>query len=145
MRCFLHIKMIVFLAILSSAPLVAQGEDHLYVIAHPNVSVDKLTPDEVNRIFLLKRIMWKNGDRIVPVNREASSDIRIEFSKDVLKASLRSLSKYWNQMQYTGHMPPVIQESDEAMLAFIRNVPGSIGYIRTDKPPENVRILVTLK
>ena len=145
MRYLLYIKMIVFLAVLLAASSAAQSEDHLYVIAHPNVSVDKLTPTEVNRIFLLKQIMWENGDRIIPVNREASSDIRIEFSKDVLKASLRSLSKYWNQMQYTGHMPPVIQESDEAMLAFIRNVPGSIGYIRADNPPENVRILVTLK
>jgi len=35
----------------------------------------------------------------------------------------------------------VVQESDAAMAAFVRNVDGAIGYVVADKAPEGVRIL----
>ena len=145
MRRFMHKRLILLFAMLLAASPAAYCNEHLYIIANPGVPVDELSTTDVNRIFLLKRITWENGETIIPVNREASSEVREQFSNDVLQASIRSLARYWNQMQYMGHMPPVVQESDAAMIAFIQNVPGSIGYIRAEIPPENVKVLVEIK
>ena len=146
MRYFVNILTGICLATLSAVLSVrATAQEELMIIANLNVPIDQLSETDVNRIFLLKRTAWENGNPIIPVNREASSEIRVQFSKDILGASLRSLSKYWNQMQFKGHMPPVVQESNAAMVAFVTNVPGSIGYIKGSKVPPNVKILAKIK
>lgn len=124
---------------------VARADEILLIIAHPDVPVTTLSRPEINRIFLLKTRAWEDGSLIIPVNREAVSEERIRFSNDVVGRSLRSLSNYWNQMQYRGYMPPVIQESDASMIAFVRNVPGAIGYVYTDKIPPGIKILARFK
>jgi ABC-type phosphate transport system substrate-binding protein len=113
----------------------------LFVIANPSVEVDTLPLAQVARIYLLKRTTWPDGTRIVPVNRELGSPARSSFTRSVLKVDGATLADYWNQMHFKGWMPPVIQESGQAMLRFIQNVPGSIGYVRADSPPANVKIL----
>ena len=117
------------------------AEERLIIIANSNVPVEQLSEAEIKRIFLLKKTTWKNGSQIIPVNREAASSARVRFSGDVLGVSIRSLSNYWNQMQFKGHMPPVVQESNAAMIAFVQNVPGAIGYIHAEVMPDGVKIL----
>ena len=115
--------------------------DKLLVIAHPGVPVEAMDAAELSRIFMLKRQVWPDGSPVVPVNREASSAERQRFSEQVLGRNMRSLANYWNQMQFKGFMPPVVQESNAAVAAFVRNVPGAIGYIAADSAPEGVRLL----
>ncbi|NVJ69965.1 MAG: hypothetical protein HWE08_06405 [Alphaproteobacteria bacterium] len=119
----------------------AHAEERLLIIANPAVPVAEMDVNELNRIFMLKRQVWPDGSPVVPVNREASSEERKRFSEKVLGRSMRSLAKYWNQMQFKGFMPPVVQESDEAVTAFVRHVEGAIGYVVAEHPPEGVQVL----
>lgn len=118
--------------------------EELWIIAHRSVPVDRIDREELARIFLLKKMRWPDGRPIVPVNREAESRARQLFTRIVLGRSVRALISYWNQMQFRGHMPPVVQESDAAVLGFVAHVPGAIGYVRaregTRLPPE-VRVV----
>jgi len=122
----------------------AHAEGEIIIIAHPSVSAKTLAAPDVQRIFLLKDTAWKNGAPIIPVNREAASSERLAFSSIVLGVSVRSLSNYWNRMQFKGYMPPVVQESDAAMIAFVQNVPGAVGYITTKDVPDGVIILARI-
>jgi len=122
-------------------PGMASAEERLIIIANSSVPVKKISEEDIKRIFLLKKTTWANGSQIIPVNREAASPARVRFSGDVLGVSIRSLSNYWNQMQFKGHMPPVVQESNAAMIAFVKNVPGAIGYIHAEVMPGGVKIL----
>lgn len=115
--------------------------DELLVIAHPSVPVSSLSFDALSAIYLLKTPEWRGGDMIVPVNREAQSAERIQFSATVLRQSPNALAAFWNQMHFKGKVPPIVQESDLAVLAFVQKVPGAVGYISASVAPKNVKVL----
>lgn len=115
--------------------------EELLVIAHPGVGVASLTSEELAAIYLLKTTSWQGGGNIVPVNREAASSARSIFSDAVLRQPPNALSAYWNQMHFKGKVPPLVQESDQAVLAFVQKVPGAIGYISATVSPQNVKVL----
>lgn len=118
--------------------------DELLVIANPSVTVASLSSDELAAIYLLKTTSWQDGGSIVPVNREAASNARTVFSDAVLRHPPNALNAYWNQMHFKGKVPPLVQESDQAVLAFVQKVPGAIGYINATVAPQNVKVLTKL-
>lgn len=115
--------------------------DELIIIAHPDVPVASLSTSELSGIYLLKMTLWGGGGNIVPVNREAASQIRALFTDSVMHQSPNALNAYWNQMHFKGKTPPLVQESDQSVLAFVQRVPGAIGYISASVPPQNVKVL----
>lgn len=44
-------------------------------------------------------------------------------------------------MHFKGKLPPVVQESDQAVLAFVQKVPGAVGYVNAGVAPKNVKVL----
>lgn len=123
--------------------LLAHGAsaDELLVIAHPGVPVSSLSVEALSAIYLLKTSEWRGGDLIVPVNREAQSPERAQFSAAVLRQSPHALAAFWNQMHFRGKVPPIVQESDQAVLAFVQKVPGAVGYVSASVAPRNVKVL----
>jgi ABC-type phosphate transport system substrate-binding protein len=133
------------LAIAVMAGLLAPGSaeaEELLIIANPSVDAPApLTMSQIAAIYLLRTTAWPDGSRIIPVNREAASETRSKFTWSVLRQDNAALATYWNEMHFMGKLPPVVQESDQAMLAFVRKVPGSIGYISASTPAIGVKVL----
>lgn len=136
MRAFLIITGLVL------ANLV-RAEDML-VIASPNVPVSSITTSQLADIYTAQKKFWGNNLQVVPVNREASSELREQFSRAVFDMSTRELGAYWNRLTFEGKLPPIIQQSDQAVLGFVRSVPGAIGYISSDQQPVGVKVLLRL-
>lgn len=118
----------------------------LLIVANPSVAVPApLSLGQIAAIYLLRITRWPDGSHIVPVNREATSAVRALFTERVLRQSNASLAAYWNEMHFKGRLPPVVQESEQAVLAFVRKVPGAIGYIaaagESAVPPAGVKVL----
>ena len=125
--------------LLSAGSARAEG---FLIIASSTVHVATPLPlNEIAAIYLLRVTTWPDGSHIVPVNREVTSPIRGEFTSRVLQQNNAALAIYWNEMHFMGKMPPVVQESNQAVIAFIRNVPGAIGYISGSQPPPDVKVL----
>lgn len=119
----------------------AAAED-LLIIANQSVNLNiPLDPDRIAAIYLLRITAWLDGSRIIPVNREAGSETRAQFTSSILKEDNSSLAAYWNEMHFMGKQPPVVQQSEQAMLAFVRTVPGAIGYISASTAPVDVKVL----
>jgi len=126
--------------------LVLFGCCHLWasdfvIIANPSVPITKLTQDDLSDIYLLRTMIWEDGTRIIPVNREISSNTRAAFSARILRQRQEALSNYWDKMRYKGLTPPLIQESDQAVLAFVQKIPGAIGYVKDSATLRNIKIL----
>ena len=116
--------------------------EELLIIANPSIApAAPLSLRQVAAIYLLRTTFWRDGTHIVPVNREATSEIRARFVSAVLREDNETLGAYWNEMHFQGKEPPVVQESDAAMLAFVRKVPGAIGYVSASTPAVGVSIL----
>jgi ABC-type phosphate transport system substrate-binding protein len=124
-------------------PAEAQG---LLIIANPSVDVRApLGVGVIAAIYLLRITNWPDGTHIVPVNREATSAARARFVDAVLGEDDAGLSAYWSEMHFKGREPPVVQESERSMLAFVRNVPGAIGYVSDATSPVGVRVLAHVR
>ena len=115
------------------------------IIANPSVPLTTITQDDLSDIYLLRTNVWDDGIRIVPVNRESGSNARSVFSARILRQQQSALSSYWEKMHYKGMTPPLVQESDKAVLAFVQRVPGAIGYVSTAIPLKNVKILAEIQ
>lgn len=137
---FQLVLVLLLLAVPLSDQLAAAGT--LLVVANRGVPEEgPLDLSKLAAIFLLRTTLWPDGTRIVPVNREAGSDARATFTRNALREDNAGLAAYWNAMHFSGKQPPVVQESDAAMLSFIRRVPGAIGYIDAETDPSGVKIL----
>lgn len=120
---------------------VAVAEE-LLIIANPSVGpIAPLTLRQISAIYLLRMISWPDGSHIIPVNRELGSKARDRFTASVLREDNATLVDYWNKMHFQGKSPPVIQESEQAMLAFVRSVPGAVGYVSASTPVDGVEVL----
>ena len=115
------------------------------VIANPSVAATTLTAGELSEIYLLRTNAWEDGMRIVPVNREAGSNARSVFSLRILRQQQSALNAYWDRMHFKGMTPPLIQESDKAVLAFVQKVPGAIGYVSASTELKNVKVLAEIQ
>jgi len=136
-RLFLVLAIILDLVSVSSA-----NAEEMLIIANLSVDLEaSLTPRQIESIYLLRMTVWPNGDHIIPVNREITSEIRAEFTSAVLQQDNASLVAYWNEMHFQGKLPPLVQESESALLAFVQKVPGAIGYISASTPAIGVRVL----
>ena len=120
------------------------GAAGLLVIVSPQVPDTAISLKQLADIYALKKIYWSNKTLIVPINREAGSDERDNFSERVFKMPTLELSEYWNKLRFEGKQPPLIQISDPAVIAFVRNMPGAIGYINDDQQPAGVKVLLRL-
>jgi hypothetical protein len=92
----------------------------------------------------MKKTSWSNNMPVVPVNREANSAVREKFSEAVFNLTPQELAEYWNQLRFKGKLPPLIQTSDQAVLGFVRSVPGAVGYIDAAQVPAGVKVLMRL-
>jgi ABC-type phosphate transport system substrate-binding protein len=111
------------------------------IVANPGVPVSSITLEDLSDIYLLRTIVWDDGKRIIPVNREAGSATRTLFSTRILRQRQEALSSYWDKMRFKGMTPPLIQESDQAVLAFVQKVPGAIGYVSPATDLKGVKVL----
>jgi len=99
---------------------------------------------ELPDIFLRKRRFWREGGRIVPVNRNAGSRARLAFERRVLDAESSQLASYWNRQYYRGVLPPATLASDAAVLRFVASEPRAIGYVLADAVDDSVRVLMRI-
>lgn len=118
--------------------------DGLLVIASHQIPVNSVSTEDLAAIYLIQKTAWGNGLPVVPVNREATSAVREHFSEKVFDRSPRELAEYWNRLRFQGKHPPLVQTSDQAVLGFVRSVPGAIGYIDAGQTPTGVKVVARL-
>lgn len=114
------------------------------MIASPQVPDTAISIKQLADIYALKKTYWSNQTLMVPINREAGSNERDNFSEIVFKISALELSEFWNKLRFEGKQPPLTQISDHAVLGFVRSVPGAIGYINANQQPTGVKVLLRL-
>ena len=110
-------------------PVTPQAADEglaVIVSASHGKSIKK---DDLALIFKRKKQFWADGGKIQAVNLPASNPLRRTFSQTVLGASPEELEKYWNDLYFHGISPPFVLGSEEAVLRFVAETPGAIGYV----------------
>jgi hypothetical protein len=128
MRFFTMLLRWMMLACLMTAGPVLAVEEPLAVIVAP-VHAKALKKEDLALIFKRKKLFWNDGTRVQPANLPASNPHRRAFSLAVLGATPEEFEKYWNDMYFHGFSPPYVVSSEEAMLRFVTENPGAVGYV----------------
>jgi len=128
------------LSVTGQANASAEANDVVAAIVGLN-NPEPLTRDELRAIFLEKRRFWSSGERIQAVNLPPSNPIRRTFSLRVLGASPEDLEDYWRELYFHGERPPYVFASEEAVLRFVAQTPGAIGYVSACAVDKRVHVV----
>ena len=131
------------LVILTASPSGAQETSRTAMIVSASSPIRDVARPDVVRIFMGQVTTWKDGTKIRPVDQSMTSPVRKEFSREVLKQSLLVVDNYWKQQIFAGRAaPPVVRQTDAAVVEFVSATPGAIGYVSAGyNLPNGVRAL----
>lgn len=133
-----------FAVVLAALPASALAD--LYIVVNADNSIDALSVDQVERIFMLKTRRFENDVNIEPLAQPEGSRARDIFNSKVLKRNEQQLKYYWSRKMFSGgDRPPPIASGDSEIIEIIADKPGGIGYML--KPPKNekVKVVLTIK
>lgn len=132
------------LLILLSGLLVGVAQAELFVVVNVDNSAKTMSPEQIERLFLLKSKRFENGDAAEPVNQTESAAVREKFNSKVLGRDEAQLKYYWSRKMFSGgDRPPPIVGGDADVEEFVAEHPGGIGYMAV--APKDARVKVVLK
>lgn len=135
------------LTLLPSLPVHAEDNDNtvIAIIVSSNAEiapVSSIALNELRLIYWRKKQYWPGGHPMQPVNLHAEHPLRLLFSKTVLNNLPKEQSDYWNEQYFHGIRPPRSVQSEEAMLRFVTDTHGSIGYVDACHIDRRVRAIL---
>ena len=108
----------------------ADAAESYKVIVHASNPAASLSREQLLRFFLKKATTWPSGKAVVPADQVKDSPVRQAFSRGVLNKTVAEVSAYWQQLFFAGRaVPPVEKPNDAAVVAFVADNEGAIGYV----------------
>ena len=118
---------------------------HIAVIVGTDSTIKHLSLKQVQRIFLRKERLTKQGEQWIPVNLNNHHLQRKIFTEQLLKKSTFELERYWNEQYFNGISPPYVLASEEAVLRFVSETPNALGYIVLCHIDQRVKRVYTMR
>ena len=120
------------------------AEEPLAVIVPVNQAKLSIGKSELASIYRRKEFYWEGGIKIEPVNLQADSPARRIFSQAILGYAPEEMEQYWNDRYFHGVLPPYVLTSAEAVLRFVSETPGAIGYVPYCSVDKRVTIVLVI-
>lgn len=139
LRCSLLLSSCLLVQTASSA-----AEEQIAIIMSATTSSEVLKKDDLVLLYQRKKLFWPDGIKAQPVNFPANHPLRQAFSQAVLNRSPEELEKYWNDLYFHGISPPYVLASEEAILRFVSETPGAIGYVPLCRVDSRVKIVLVI-
>lgn len=132
--------------LLCAAPLTSRSEEEeVLAVIVPTSQAGRISGlADLALVYRRKRLLWEGGERMQPVNLPPEHALRRSFSQRVLNASPKGLAQYWSTMYFHGISPPHVLASEEAVLRFVAETPGAIGYVSACKVDQRVKAVLWL-
>ena len=113
----------------------------LAIVAAKNFPVDDLSFSDLKRLYMGDPID-AHGKRVIPLALPNRSPERTAFDETVLGMSPDAAARYWVDRKIRGESgPPKSIDSPQILLRVVDKLEGSLGYVRADAIPSNVKIL----
>jgi ABC-type phosphate transport system substrate-binding protein len=112
------------------------------VIVHPENPVIAVDRKFLEDAFLKKIASWPQGIVIRPVDLVPNSQVRRQFTEDVLKRSVEAVRIYWQQRIFSGRdVPPPELDTDEEVVKYVLKYEGAVGYVSGSATLNGSRVL----
>lgn len=118
----------------------------LYIVVNKSNTLESITADQVERIYMLKTRRFENGVNAEPIAQSDGSRARETFNRKVLNRTEQQLRYYWSRRMFSGgERPPLVGLNDSEIETFVADHQGGIGYLTAAPKDENVKTLLVVK
>lgn len=131
----------VFFLLVTSLSCTFLKAETLYIIGHKGSFGAEHTVEHIADYYLLKIKENDVGDSIIPINLPLNNPVRTKFSTTIFNRSPNALSDYWDRLSFRGIRPPIIQNSEQAVVLFVSRIKGSIGYVSQKPVNDQIDVL----
>lgn len=125
-------------------PGMGRAELAIAVIVSRDAPALTLDHPTLRDIYLKKIVVDERGASLIPVNLPPDHPLRQLFSLDVLHADTGQLQRYWNERYFHGVRPPYVLRSQNAVLRFVADTAGAVGYVLSCRVDDSVRAVLSL-
>lgn len=122
-------------------PSFAGDAKVIAVIVANEQATKMISMPELKLIYWRKKDYWANGKHIHPVNLPADHPLRLQFSNRVLGSLPSAQNDYWNGVYFHGISPPYVLNSEEAILRYVADTNGAIGYINACNTDSRIKVV----
>lgn len=119
------------------------AEDIAVIVAR-DAPAQTLDAGMLRDIYLKKIFLDAAGRKLIPVNLPADAPLREAFSQMLFHKSSDELQDHWNQNYFHGVTPPYVLGSQDAVVRFVAQTPGAIGYVAACHLNPTVRQILAL-
>jgi len=120
----------------------AFAASQIAIITHPDNAQNALSAKGLKAIFSMRLQTWKNKTPIKVFVLKDNHDLHTQFSKEYIGVFPHQLRKAWDRLVFSGTgQAPIEVNSEEEMLTQVKNTPGAIGYLTTDKVDDSVKTI----
>ena len=136
-----QMKIFIFLAISIIILVCRIAQAECLIIVNKSVKETSINEKDVKLIFLCKKIKWSDGQNIQPL-RLMRGELHEYFLDKFIQKTQASYMTYWRQAFATGSaIPPKVMQTEKDVVAFVMKCEGAVGYISSDTPHEDVKVL----
>ncbi len=136
---------VVAILTLSGTVFTIYAQPGINFIANSSVPGDSIAKADIKKIFTGVRIVWEDGNAITPVTMKSSAAHKV-FTKKYTGKSAKQFKVHWRHLAFTGRGTiPVEFNSDKAIIDFVAQTPGSIGYVSSLESSSSVKTIKITK
>lgn len=144
-------KIFIFAALLlvfsmTSNAIADENKAIIAIVIASNQNTDdlKFAPNQLSLIYWRKQLYWPKGLRVRPVNLSTEHPLRQRFSQAILGSLPKAQIDYWNGQYFNGVLPPYSVNSEEAVIRYVTQNNGAIGYVDACLVDERVKAVIWL-
>jgi len=115
------------------------GAEYAVVVDKKN-QITQLSSQHIRDVFLARK-QFIGENKVIPINLDLNSPLRLIFEEKFLELNREKLNRYWVKKHFQGVSPPYTQSSIESLKVLIKKVNGAIGYIPQTHLDSDLRVL----
>ena len=123
----------------------AANAEEILVITAPETSLSNISIRKLARIYQRKILISSSGMELVPVNLPLDHPLRQSLSLRLFRKRPENMADYWDQKYFQGISPPYVVDSQEAVIRFVSQKSGAIGYIEPCKLDKRVAVILKIQ
>ena len=122
----------------------ACAQDVIFV-ANKNVQISAIKASDLHAIFTGEKTRFSDGEHAIPVILKGGPAHEV-FVKNYCDETPEEFRAQWRKAVFTGQgsMPRAF-DSEAALLRYLTETPGALGYVSSLSPEDEVKILIVQK
>ena len=140
--CRVLVLAILLLALFSAPPVASAQDSGFKIIVHKTNPATSMAKREISSLFLKKTTQWEDKTTVLPVDLVADSAVRKVFTDEIHRRKVPAVKNYWAQSIFAGRAdPPPEMAGEAAVLEYVANNPGAVGYVSQSANTGSVKVL----